>query len=188
MSLFINVLIYQVVWFLCVFKGYTGALISLLLLLAHLIRSPHREADLKMMFALLIIGVIVDGIIHQAGFISYRVDGVPIPFWLAVIWLALAILPHHSLRWLKKRPLLSSLFAAVGGPLAYWAGVRMGSAEFNGPLLQSLTLLAVVWALLWPVAMAIANRILPKETAQVETPQLKLEKGHTVLRGRTKLF
>ncbi|MEJ2056272.1 MAG: DUF2878 domain-containing protein [Desulfofustis sp.] len=163
MSLVINVLTYQIVWFLCVFMGNVGAFLSLLLLALHLFRSRFLREDLIMMFVLLLIGMVVDGAIRYGGFISFTVDGFPIPFWLAVIWLALAILPHHSLYWLKGRPLLSVLFAAVGGPLAYWAGVRFGSAEFNSPLLVSLALLAVVWAVLWPLAMAVANYILPRD-------------------------
>ena len=171
MSLLINVVIYQAVWFLCVFMGTAGALLSLALLAAHLVISKHRREDLQMMLALLVIGTVVDGTIRYAGLIIYRVDGVPIPFWLAMIWLALAILPHHSLRWLKNRPWLSALFAAVGGPLAYWAGVRVGSAAFGASLLPSLALLALVWALLWPLVMAIAGRILPAETTGLDAPQ-----------------
>ncbi len=171
MSLLVNVLIYQAVWFLCVFFGDAGALVSLALLAAHLVRSNHRREDLKMMVVLLAIGLVVDGAISYAGYISYRVDGVPIPFWLAVVWLALAILPHHSLRWLKGRPLLSSLFAAIGGPLAYWAGVRLGAAEFGASLTQSIGLFAVAWAVLWPLVMAIANRILPIEKTGLLSPQ-----------------
>lgn len=163
MSLVVNVLIYQIVWFLCVFKGDGGALLSLGLLVGHLLWSPLRKADLQMMFILLFAGLVIDGAISYGGLVSYRVDGAPIPFWLAVIWLALAILPNHSLRWLKGRPLLSSLFAAVGGPLAYWAGVKAGSATFNATLFSSLALLAVVWALFWPLTMSIANRLAPRE-------------------------
>ncbi|MGI9537450.1 MAG: DUF2878 domain-containing protein [Desulfocapsaceae bacterium] len=165
MSLAINILIYQIVWFLCVFKGDTGAFLSLVLLVGHLLWSPLRKADLQMMFILLFGGLVIDGTISYAGLVSYRVDGVPIPFWLAVIWLALAILPNHSLRWLKGRPLLSALFAAVGGPLAYWAGVKAGSASFNATLFNSLALLAVVWALFWPLAMEIANRLAPRDAS-----------------------
>lgn len=170
MSLVINILIYQMVWFLCVFKGDGGAFLALFLLAFHLQRSTHLREDLKMMLVLLLVGLVVDGAIRYFGLISYRVDGVPIPFWLAVVWLALAILPHHSLNWLKGRPLLSIVFASIGGPLAYWAGVRFGSAEFNSPLLLSLAVLATVWALMWPLVMAVANRILPRERGGTAAP------------------
>lgn len=174
MALLINVLTYQIIWFLCVFKGTVGAFLSLFLLAFHLVRSPHLREDLKMMFVLLVVGLVVDGAIRYAGFISFTVDGFPIPFWLAVIWLALAILPHHSLNWLKGRPLLSIVFAAVGGPLAYWAGVRFGSAEFSSPLLFSLSLLAVVWACMWPLVMVVADRILPRKRGGSAAPEAGL--------------
>ena len=168
MALVINVALYQVVWFLCVFKGDAGALVALGLLTGHLLWSPLRKADLQIMLTLLLFGLLIDGIIKYSGFVSYQVDGIPIPFWLAVIWLALAILPNHSLRWLKGRPLLSALFAAVGGPLAYWAGVKTGSADFEAGLTASILLLGIVWALFWPLAMHIANRFAPRENQGVQ--------------------
>lgn len=64
----------------------------------------------------------------------------------------------HSLAWMKKQILLSTLFGALGGPLAYWAGVRLGAATFHWPLLSSLALLAVAWAFLWTGVMAVAAR------------------------------
>jgi hypothetical protein len=64
---------------------------------------------------------------------------------------------------MKKRPFLSGFFGALGGPLAYWAGVRLGAASFNWPLLQSIITLAVVWALLWPLVMLFSNFILPEK-------------------------
>jgi len=105
---------------------------------------------------LFVVGLGIDGILHILGFFSFNVAAKPIPFWLLVIWLALAILPHHSLAWLKSRVLLSAILGAIGGPLAYWAGVRLGVAHFNWSLPASLGILAVIWALLWPAVMFFA--------------------------------
>ena len=148
-----NVLIYQAIWFLSVLGGTSGALGGILLLFIHLIFSPVRGADLRMMGLLLFVGLLVDGTLHQMGFISFTVTGFPIPFWLMVIWLGLAITPHHSLAWLQHRLLLSMLFGAMGGPVAYWAGVRLGAATFNYALLPSLFTLSLIWAFLWPAVM-----------------------------------
>lgn len=157
MNPLINFLLYQLVWFLCVLWENNGALLALPVLGVHLLLSPMRRADGRMMFVLLIIGAVVDGMLHRAGFFTFNVQALPIPFWLAVIWLALATLPHHSLAWLKGRPVLSAVLAAVGGPLAYWAGVRMGVAHFNLPLAASLALLAIIWSVLWPLVMHLAT-------------------------------
>lgn len=162
MYILLNVILYQVVWFLCVFKENQGALIALVFLVAHLFFSPYRIKDMRMMAVLLAVGTLIDGTLYLAGFMTYNVQALPIPFWLAVVWLALATLPHHSLKWLKGRILLSSLLGALGGPLAYWAGVKAGAASFTLPLISSLTLLAVIWGVLWPFTMYIANKDLPK--------------------------
>lgn len=87
---------------------------------------------------LLLMGVVVDGILNAYGYMSYNVNAKPIPIWLAVIWLALATLPHHSLSWLKGRYLISALLGLFAGPLAYWGGVRLGAAHFNQSITSSL--------------------------------------------------
>lgn len=153
MKVLINALSYQLIWLLCVLGGNRGAVGALIILLIHIAASDKRTEDLKMMAFLLFIGLLVDGSLHQAGFFAFAVTGFPIPFWLMAIWLGLAITPHHSLAWLKNRLLLSMLFGALGGPLAYWAGVRLGAASFGWPMPYSLAFLAVVWGLLWPAVM-----------------------------------
>jgi hypothetical protein len=154
----VNLAINQSIWFLCVLGGNAGALFALPLLVLNILLSPHKRADRQMMGLLLLSGILIDGILQAIGFFSFTSAGVPIPLWLAVIWVALAALPHHSLAWMKKRMVLSALFGALGGPLAYWAGVRLGAATFHWPLISSLALLAVVWAFLWTGVMAVAAR------------------------------
>ena len=152
----VNVGINQVIWVLCVYGGNDGVIFALPLLVANVLLSHKRQADLRLMAILLAIGAAIDGTLQASGFFSFRHGGVPIPLWLAVIWLALAALPHHSLKWMQGRPGLCALFGALGGPLAYWAGVRMGAASFHLPLLHSLGLLAVIWACLWVGVMHLA--------------------------------
>ncbi|CAG36880.1 hypothetical protein DP2151 [Desulfotalea psychrophila LSv54] len=156
MKTLINVLIYQSIWFLSILGGNSGAWFGLLLLCAHLFYSATKSADLRMIGALFVAGLLLDGTLHQVGFFSFTETGFPIPFWLLVIWLGLAITPNHSLAWLQKKPLLAMLFGTLGGPIAYWAGVRMGAAHFNWELLPSLGTLAVIWGLLWPLVMHLS--------------------------------
>ena len=158
MNPLVNIGINQVIWFLCVLGGNAGALFALPLLVANILLSRHKKADLQLTGLLLLTGTVIDGSLQLIGFFSFSSPGVPLPLWLAVIWAALAALPHHSLAWMKERMLLAALFGALGGPLAYWAGVRLGAATFHWPLLSSLALLAVVWTFLWAGIMAIAAR------------------------------
>jgi hypothetical protein len=153
MKIIANAAVYQLSWFLAVLGGNMGAWFAVGLLLLHLAFSSVRMADIQMMFLLLCIGLIVDGTLHQIGFISFKETGFPIPFWLVIVWLALAITPHHCLSWLKNRMFLSAVFGALGGPIAYWAGARLGAATFNWSLPLSIGTLAVIWAALWPSVM-----------------------------------
>ncbi len=170
MNPFINVGINQAIWFLCVLGGNAGALFALPLLVVNILLSRHRRADLQMIGVLLLLGVPIDSILQAIGFFSFSSAGFPIPLWLVVVWVALAALPNHSLAWMKNRMLLSALFGALGGPLAYWAGVRLGAATFHWPLLPSLALLAVVWALLWITVMAVAGRQTLHQNGDIVSP------------------
>jgi len=164
MNAILNFALYQLAWCLCVFLGNTGGLLAVSLLAVHIYLSPVRMADLRLMGLLLLAGLILDGGLGLIGVLKFNDPAKPIPFWLAVIWLSLAILPHHSLKWMKNRPVLSAIFGALGGPMAYWAGVRLGAAKFGIGLSTSLFILAVAWAILWPVVMWYAKQDLVPET------------------------
>ncbi len=161
-----NVILYQVIWFFCIRLGNLGALLSLPVLAAHLFFTDRRKADLRVMGSLLGAGLVIDGALTLAGFFTFYTTAFPIPFWLMIIWVGLATLVHHSLSWLKGRLVLCAVFGAFGGPLAYWAGVRMGAAAFNWGLLPSLFLLAVIWTVLWPLVMSLAAKDMNTKTSQ----------------------
>ncbi len=144
-----NIAIYQTVWAIAVIIGNRGLLPCCLLLLLHLFFSKKKIADILTMVTLLAIGMIVDGTLSHLGLFSFREPGPILPLWLMAIWLALGIMPNHSLAWMKQRPVLCCLFGAIGGPAAYWGGVRLDAAVFHWPLATSLLTLAVIWSLLW---------------------------------------
>ena len=48
MNIWINIGIYQAIWFLCVFLENVGALLSLPLILLHLYLSPYKLQDAKL--------------------------------------------------------------------------------------------------------------------------------------------
>ncbi|WP_084456482.1 DUF2878 domain-containing protein [Desulfogranum mediterraneum] len=159
MWLLLNLALYQGVWLLSVLWADLGGVFSLPLLLLHCLLSPYLGRDILLMLVLLVLGCLLDGSLQALQFITFTEAGRPIPFWLAMIWLALATLPNHALAWLQGRPGLSAGFGALGGPLAYWAGVELGAATFSQPLIPSLALLALVWAILWPLVMGLSRSL-----------------------------
>jgi len=158
MKSLINFCIYQIVWFLCIFLENTGAFLALPFIGLHFLLSDEKRKDMHLAVIFLAAGLCIDGVLHAAGFISFNVPAYPIPFWLAVIWVALATLPHHSLKWLKGKRFLSAFLGGIAGPLAYYAGVRAGAADFGWSLTPSLATLSVIWAFFWSVVMHYAGR------------------------------
>ncbi len=148
-----NFFIYQAVWFIAVTDGNRGIPLCCLLLLLHLLFSNRKLLDIVTMAAFIVVGVIVDGTLSRLGLFSFREPGLILPLWLMIIWLALGITPHHSLAWMKNRPITCSVFGSIGGPAAYWAGIKFGAAVFHWPLTVSLFTLAVTWSLVWPLVM-----------------------------------
>ncbi|MDT8440476.1 MAG: DUF2878 domain-containing protein [Desulfuromonadales bacterium] len=161
----LNVGLYQLGWFSCVLGAawghpLAGAALAVLLLLAHLYLVVERPAELQLMLAACLIGVGVDSLQQGLGLFTFRPDPAwPfwLPAWVFVIWAQFATLFHYALRWLAGRDLLAALFGLVGGPLAYWGGIRLGAASFgeNPPL--TLAVLALVWALVTPTLLWLSH-------------------------------
>ena len=60
-----------------------------------------------------------------------------------------------ELRWLWNRPGLAALLGLVGGPLAWWAGDRLGALDLVAPGF-SLCVIGLGWAALMPILLALA--------------------------------
>jgi hypothetical protein len=159
----VNLAIYQAAWFICVLGENSLLWLALLLVGLHFVLSPRRKSDLYLVLVVVPAGVAIDATLKALGLFNFSATGFPIPWWLIVIWLTLATLPNHSLAWMQHRLLLSSALAAIGGPAAYLAGERLGVATLNWDLHLSLGVLALVWALFWPLVMYLAGRLATSE-------------------------
>ncbi len=166
LSKIINFLLYQIGWFCCVLGaawGYplSGAVGALSLIAIHLLLADERKSELQLMLCACLLGVTIDSSQQALGVFSFKIEpGWPLwlPLWIFVIWAQFATLFHYALYWLSGRYLLAAAFGLVGGPLAYWGGVRLGAAQFGENLLFSFSLLALVWALVTPLLFWLSAR------------------------------
>ncbi len=112
------------------------------------------------MLAACLLGVIIDSTQQALGLFTFKADpGWPLwlPLWVFVIWAQFATLFHYALYWLKGRTLLAVIFGFFGGPLAYWAGIRMGAASFGENPVATIIVLALVWAIVTPVLLCLSD-------------------------------
>lgn len=155
----VNAILYQLIWFLCILYDNRGALLGLVLIGIHFVFSSRKREDFTLLILFLATGLIIDGTLHFTGFFTFTKTGWPIPFWLAVIWMGFSLTVNHSLQWLQERPILCSILGGIGGPLAYWAGVRLGAAGFTLPLPAALLLLSLIWAIIVPLLFIKLNHL-----------------------------
>ncbi|PLX72383.1 MAG: DUF2878 domain-containing protein [Desulfuromonas sp.] len=170
-SKLINISIYQAGWFFCVLGavwGYPliGAISALSLCGLHLLLVGSWKSEIRLMLIACLLGVIVDSLQQAIGIFTFKKDPawpLWLPLWVFVIWAQFATLFHFSLYWLQNRPLLAALFGAIGGPLAYGAGIRLGAATLGPEPALSILSLAVVWSIVTPVLCRISHTIDARE-------------------------
>ena len=172
-----NIVLFQIGWFACVLSGagqrpWIGALIALVIVAIHLSRAPAAEAEFKLIMIALMIGAVWDSMLVWLNWLHYS-SGILIPhtapYWIVLMWGLFATLLNVSLRWLRGRWLIAALAGGIGGPLAYYGGFKLGALEF-GNQNAALSALAIGWAVITPILMALSARFDGFATRLKESP------------------
>ncbi|MES2184234.1 MAG: DUF2878 domain-containing protein [Pseudomonadota bacterium] len=129
------------------------------LLLAQAGRRWRTEAGLAL--AALVIGTAWDSLLVNTGLLVYPPGPGPglawlAPPWIMVLWALFATTLNVSMRWLRGRWVLAALFGAIGGPLSFAAGARLGAVRFSDTPVALLAL-AAGWAVLMPLLVRLAQ-------------------------------
>jgi len=144
----LNFLSYQLVWFAAVVGAahgmwWLGPIVVGPLVVLHLRAAKNAPAELSLILVSTLLGCAFDQALLSMGWIAYPPSPLPgwlLPLWMVALWISFATTLNLSTRWLKQRMAAAVLFGAIGGPLAYAAGVRLG---------------AMSWAAGRPVAVAL---------------------------------
>ncbi|MEO6184839.1 MAG: DUF2878 domain-containing protein [Steroidobacteraceae bacterium] len=153
----------QAGWFACVLGAAHGAAwvgppVALGVVLLHLAMSQHRSAELALSFIALGVGVSWETAAQATGWIRYNADGAFAPWWIFTMWPMFATTLNVSLRFLHGRWLAAALLGAVGAPLSYLAGARLGALALPDRN-AAVALHAAGWALLMPLLIFLAARV-----------------------------
>ena len=160
----INVVLFQAAWFAAVLgtaRGmlWLGPLIMIPTLAVHLALQEDRRGEVKLLLAAGVLGFIFDTAFVAGGVFSPLQHLFPRPFsppWMICLWLNFAATLNVSMAWLRGRYLLAALFGAIGGPLAYYSGARLGATDAL-PTSTGMLLLAIGWGIMTPLLVWLAN-------------------------------
>jgi len=162
----LNYALFQMGWFACVFgaaydRSWLGLFVVLLAVTVHLTtaRLPLREAGLLLICAL--IGLTFDSALLMTTWVSYPngswFPGL-VPLWIVAMWVLFGTTLNRSLAWLRGQPWIAFLLGAIGGPLSYLAGERIGAIDITQPL-AAMSALAVGWGLVLPLLFAVSAKL-----------------------------
>jgi hypothetical protein len=162
----VNIVAYQVAWLACVLGGakdlpWVGVVVTAVAIAIQLMLTPTPGRDAILILTVATIGALWDGLLVRLGLLEYP-SGMILPWlapvWIIALWAGFATILPVSLRWLLGRWPLAALFGALGGPLAYYAGMKLGAVSFPDPV-AALTALGVGWAILTPLVCWLAVKL-----------------------------
>ena len=164
MFLFVNFAAFQIGWLSSVIGGaqqmpWLGPLAALVALGIHFRAARRPLEEFMLVLSCALIGAAFDSFLVVSGWVSYysgQFSSVLAPYWIITMWMLFATTLNVSMRWLRGKPLLASLFGAIGGPLAYIAGQKLGGIELVNPL-AAIIALGVGWAVMMPVLLRLSE-------------------------------
>jgi hypothetical protein len=143
----------------------------------HIIVINRRHAFAMLLLSACVIGFLFDGALMLIGALGFPDDAMlltPVPLWMLMMWVNLAITIPFSLSWLQERYVLAAAFGFLGGPGAYFTGMKLGAVQLGTDLPQSLMLVGFEWAVAMPVLLLIATRVESgdrKASADLRSPE-----------------
>ncbi|MFY2762511.1 DUF2878 domain-containing protein [Arenimonas sp. MALMAid1274] len=171
-----NVVGYQLVWLASVAgagqgMAWAGPLASLVFVALTLAFGGKRQADLRILGLALVLGFVLDTAFAASGWLVYA-QAWPwawaAPVWIWSLWAGFAMTLNHSMAFLHDRPWAAALLGLFGGPLAYWAAAgAFDAVSFGAPVPWVIAALALGWAVVLPLLLALQRRLSPRIGARV---------------------
>lgn len=172
-----NFLLFQIGWFSCVIGGASsdyylaGVVVVAAIIALHLVRASNVRDEITLIVITTMLGTAWDSSLMLAGLFTFT-NGVVfsglVPFWMIAMWALFATTLNVSMKWMKNRYLLAALFGAIGGPVAYYAGYRLGAVDLiNAP--AALLAVGIGWAIIMPLLMALTTRFNGYQNAQANS-------------------
>lgn len=139
-----------------VLNGYYfwGILLTFLIILLHLWRSPRRTFEATLIVTMMLLGPLLDTILILSGVLTYQgmLSCCPwmAPPWIATLWGLFATSINHSLAWVGRSLWLTVATGAIGGTVSYYAAIKAGAAHFLIDEPMGIGAIALAWAIAMP--------------------------------------
>jgi len=160
----INFILFQIGWFACVLSAANqialiGLIVAVFIMFIHIQISSNRNSEILLLITAMVIGAIWDSAIVLIGWLSYESGMFSpyfAPYWIIAMWGLFATTVNISLSWMKDKILLAAIFGGVAGPLAYYAGFKLGAVNINNFDMAMISL-SIGWAFFTPLLLKFTD-------------------------------
>lgn len=165
--------VYQSLWFICVLGAAWKALplampLAVLAVTGLVLAADSQREGIRQGCIALGLGVVVEFMAWRLGLYSWQpgdAQGTQFAFWLLPLWAGFGAGLGTMMPFLRGRPSLAAVLGALGGPVAYAAGARLGAVTVPEPL-WGYGILSVLWAVaLWTLARGLEPHPAPRQEA-----------------------
>jgi hypothetical protein len=155
-----NGVLFNLSWFAILVSQSTVLAVAIagLHLVTHFIFLGKGRRELLLIVAVTLVGAVLDQLLFLSGVCNLGGERTLAPLWLACLWPVFATTLMHAFAGLQHRPWLAAAVGAVGGALAYIAGVRLTDVEFGSPLWGPV-IIGLAWSALFPLFLGCASRL-----------------------------
>lgn len=166
MHFLVNFAAFQIGWFSAVLGAanempWLGPLVFVGVLAIHLRLVSRPDLETGLVIASGVIGFYFDSLLVASNWVTYpsgMVSASFAPYWIVTMWMLFATTLNVSMRWLRDKPVVAAIFGAIGGPLSYLAGAKLGGIVFVDQV-AALAALAIGWGSAMPILMALSKRL-----------------------------
>jgi hypothetical protein len=171
-----NLVSFKAGWLACVLFAAAGnaplaALSALAVVAMHLLWVPVPRKELLLIAAAVAIGFTWESLLVALGLAVYpgHESVFFAPYWIVTMWALFATTLNHGMRWTKKTLWLACVAGALGGPMAFYGGMKMGAVVFPEPAL-ALAAIGLGWGLLLPLLTVLADSIIDMPWLEPKSP------------------
>ncbi len=174
----LNFVFFQITWLASVIGAAKGfpwiGPAFLACFMAWQLSLSHRPGrELLLVVSVATGGMLVDSAYVAGGILTYASAEPALlyaPVWILGMWANFALTLNHSLSWLRDRYLAGAVLGAIGAPLAYWGGARLGGMEFSGSITLALSVIGIAWALATPAMLRLLKSLQDWQVTPLSQP------------------
>ncbi len=168
-TIVLNSFLYLTAWYFLVHSvaegfAWEGELVALIVVAVHLYRTEYRFSELTLILFSMLAGFVIESALVYCDIVAYaspnKVFPHLAPLWLTGLYAVFTTTINYSLARFGVSFMTAAIFGFAGSIISYYAGYRLGAAEFLMTNAGSLLVIGSVWFFFLPLLYKVNKEII----------------------------